>query len=150
MEDKVKDAFEEEIQAAIEEEKAEKETLPEAPASLNVKFWIEDYGVMLTMRGTKVSTLVEQLEKIITIAKEKGWKPTWAKDNGQIPLKTVPPFESGSVGTLPPACPVHKTPMTWKPAGISKTTNRPYPGFFACGVRQEDGNWCNAKPVDPF
>ena len=74
--------------------------LPEAPASVNVKVWIDDYGVMLTMRGQKVSDIVKQLEYIIDTAKKKGWKPTW--DKGEQPKATP----KGHIRN-PPQTPMH-------------------------------------------
>lgn len=43
------------------------------------------------------------------------------------------------------SCPRHKQPWSYKPGGTSKTTGKPYGGFYACSARDEDG-WCKQKP----
>lgn len=53
--------------------------LPEAPASVTARFWIEDYGVLLTMRGREVKEVVKKLEWVIDFAKKKGWRPRWSE-----------------------------------------------------------------------
>lgn len=45
-----------------------------------------------------------------------------------------------------PRCPIHGSPMTLKPAGISKTSGKPYPAFWACNQKTIDGKYCNARP----
>lgn len=110
--------------------------LPEAPASVNVKVWIDDYGVMLTMRGQKVSDIVKQLEYIIDTAKKKGWKPTW--DKGEQPKATPkrtykkPPADPDA-----PFCPTHNRPMR-------KFDGR-YGEFWKCTAKIGDDEWCNEK-----
>lgn len=111
--------------------------LPEAPASVTVKVWIDDYSVLLTMRSQKVGDVVEQLEYIIGIAKKKGWKSTWDKgepNTGQptasTPKKTTPPDPNA------PICSVHNRPM-------KKMTSQ-YGDFFKCTAKVGDG-WCNEK-----
>lgn len=44
-----------------------------------------------------------------------------------------------------PICGVHKTGMTWKPAGVSKA-GKAYPGFWSCGQRNPDNSFCNYRP----
>jgi len=36
--------------------------------------------------------------------------------------------------------------MRLKPAGVSKTTGKPYNAFWSCGIKNSDGTWCNYKP----
>lgn len=52
---------------------------------------------------------------------------------------TPPPQET-------PICAVHNSQMSWKPPGVSKKTNKPYQGFWACPVKNPDGSFCNYKP----
>jgi hypothetical protein len=54
------------------------------------------------------------------------------------PLKKVDPNA--------PICAIHNAPMTLKPAGVSKTTNKPYPAFWSCGERLSDGSFCKYRP----
>jgi hypothetical protein len=61
------------------------------------------------------------------------------------------PDDDGSVAhtetqETAPLCPVHGTPMTWRPAGVSKVSNKPYPAFWACGTKNTDGSYCKGKP----
>lgn len=105
--------------------------LPEAPASVTVRFWIDDYGVMLTMRGQKVGDMVEQLEYIIDTAKKKGWKSVWdGKENEKQPQKTAPADPNV------PVCPVHNRPM--------KLMSGRYGDFYKCTAKVGDG-WCDQK-----
>ena len=43
-------------------------------------------------------------------------------------------------------CPVHKNAMTFKPAGVSKRTGKPYNGFWSCGIKNTDGTFCTYRP----
>lgn len=43
-------------------------------------------------------------------------------------------------------CGIHQTEMKYKGDGISKA-GKPYKGFWSCGVKDEQGNWCNFKPA---
>lgn len=62
------------------------------------------------------------------------------------------PDDSGSMATPPekaqdvPSCGVHHTAMTWKAPGVSKNTGKPYPGFWSCGMKNENGTWCTFRP----
>ena len=52
-----------------------------------------------------------------------------------------------------PICSQHGTPMTMRPAGLSKTktnpdgTPKPYEAFWACSDKNPDGSYCKAKPT---
>lgn len=65
-----------------EEEVKESNGLPEAPASATIRFWINGYGVMLTMRDEKVFPLVDKIQKIIGIGQAKGWQQKWPEPAG--------------------------------------------------------------------
>jgi hypothetical protein len=43
------------------------------------------------------------------------------------------------------SCAKHGKPWSYKPGGVSKTSGKPYGGFYACAGRDEDG-WCREKP----
>ena len=43
----------------------------------------------------------------------------------------------------PPMCPNCQTPMSLRPAGISKKTDKPYPAFWACPNNRS----CGSKPI---
>lgn len=68
-----------------------------------------------------------------------------------IPSNKPFPDDEGHKATSPeqavdaPECAIHHVPMTWRPAGVSKTTGRPYPGFWSC-PEKVDGRYCNYKP----
>lgn len=62
------------------------------------------------------------------------------------------PNDSGNIATPPekaqeeaPKCGVHGTPMTLKPAGVSKA-GRAYPAFWSCGQRNADNTYCSFRP----
>ena len=46
-----------------------------------------------------------------------------------------------------PNCSIHGNQMMLKPAGISKTTGKPYEAFWTCPTRGTDGSYCKAKPT---
>lgn len=48
-----------------------------------------------------------------------------------------------------PICSVHNVEMNWRPPGQSRSTGKPYPGFWACPQKNPDGSYCNFKPVMP-
>ena len=45
-----------------------------------------------------------------------------------------------------PTCGIHNVPMNKVPAGISKKTEKPYNAFYACGEKDNNGNFCTYKP----
>ena len=55
----------------------------ESPASSNVKVWIDGYGVMFTLRGATMNTVVSNMTTLIEYAKKKGWKTSWMEDKEQ-------------------------------------------------------------------
>ena len=57
------------------------------------------------------------------------------------PVVQAPPAQSI------PVCQIHNKPMTLKPAGVSKTTGKPYPAFWSCSERMPDGSFCKFKPT---
>ena len=60
---------------------------------------------------------------------------------------SVPPTYSAPVQeNTGNVCPIHKVALVWKPAGVSKKTNRPYPGFYSCPGRNPDGSFCSFHP----
>lgn len=74
------------------------------------------------------------------------------KDASVILPKVAFPNDSGNIATPPekaqeeaPKCGVHGTPMTLKPAGVSKA-GRAYPAFWSCGMKNADGTYCRFKP----
>jgi hypothetical protein len=45
-------------------------------------------------------------------------------------------------GQGPPLCPMHNQPAKWVNAGVSKTTGKPYSGFYTCSVAQRGDRSC--------
>ena len=102
--------------------------LPEAPASANLKVWIDGYGVQITMRSERVDDVVKKLEFIIAKAKEKGWKPSW-KDE---PVKDPDGIQETTIKA--PSCPKCGGEMVQRTA--KKTGNK----FWGCsGYPECDG-----------
>ena len=44
-------------------------------------------------------------------------------------------------------CSSHLTEAKWVPAGVSRQTGKPYPGFYSC-PEKEGNRYCNAEVVD--
>lgn len=85
--------------------------LPEAPASANLKVWIDGYGVMITVRGTEVDDIVTKIEFLVKHAKDKGWKNKWDET---IPTKpTVEPSRATTAPSRPLKtwCEIHGVTM---------------------------------------
>lgn len=95
--------------------------LPEAPASATVKFWIDGYGVMLTMRDVEVKNILAKLAIVIQKAKDNGWKNTWDTE------PAVKPKAEEKRGAPCPKCGA----QTVNKSGISKKTGKPY-NFYSC------------------
>ena len=53
--------------------------LPEAPTSMTMRVWIKGYGVMLTVRDNKMSSLLKKTETMVDYAISHKWEPTWEK-----------------------------------------------------------------------
>ena len=45
-------------------------------------------------------------------------------------------------------CPVHGLEFVLRPAGISKTTGKGYPAFWACPGKNPDGSYCREKRTE--
>ena len=67
--------------------------LPEAPASMTMRVWIQGYGVMLTVRDNKVASLLKKTETMIDYAKSHGWKDKWNEDATSQPTTSQMPSE---------------------------------------------------------
>ena len=69
-----------------------------------------------------------------------------------IPKTKAFPEDSGpqatpqSQVTSAPTCGIHNIPMVWKAPGVSKTSGKPYPGFWSCKERNQDGSYCKFRP----
>jgi len=129
---------EKDIEEVFEDYKSPvKNELPESPASLNIKFWAEGYGVMLTMRDEDVSRLMSKFKYMLTVIKKEGWKNKW----DEAPVRVLP---EAAPARQAPICGVHGQPMTWK-TGISKSSGKPY-AFWSCSIKNADGTYCKYSP----
>lgn len=107
--------------------------LPEAPASATIRFWIDGYGVMLTMRDEEVLEVVNKLQQVIKVAKKQNWKPTWKKEEEQDEQKEQKEvFKCHICG----AEAEHRS-------GISKKGKK-YAGIF-CSANDEHIKWLTVK-----
>ncbi len=52
---------------------------------------------------------------------------------------------SGPARQDAPTCGIHNVPMNWKPGGVSRTTGKPYNGFWSCNEKI-NGQFCNFRP----
>ena len=115
--------------------------MPEAPQSISVSAYYKGFKTIFTIRKeNNKDVAVTQTTNLIDALISQGWKPSWNEQtNGAIkaPVKVDPNA---------PVCEIHNKPMTLKPAGISKTTNKAYPAFWACSERMPDGSFCRFKP----
>jgi hypothetical protein len=82
----------------------------------------------LVIRANTFKELIEAKKNIDIILAKKEAQPV-----------TPPPANV-------PICQIHNVPMNLKPAGVSKTTGKAYPAFWACSERLADGSFCKYKP----
>lgn len=87
--------------------------LGEAPASANLKVWIDGYGVMITVRGNESSDIVTKIAFLVKYAKEQGWKNTWDEKPTGIQREKVDQS----------TCP-HTNPGEKVSAGVRKPENK--------------------------
>ena len=122
---------------------AKDQDLPEAPASMTLKVWIEGYGVMLTARDTKVASLLKKTETMIDYAKSHGWKNVWDTTPKAVVSQPVTPQDVSTKHQ--PTCPIHGKTTVWK-EGVSKKTGKNY-AFWGCTEQNDDGSYCKAKLI---
>jgi len=108
-----------------------KEMLPEAPASANIKFWVDGFGIMLTMRGTEVSDVLGKVIKVVGHAQEQNWQPSW-KEGPTGPSET-PEWLKETV----PMCKVHNREM--------RRFDGKFGPFYKCTKKLGEGEYCNEK-----
>lgn len=44
-----------------------------------------------------------------------------------------------------PQCPIHGATVVYRQSGISKSTGKPYSGFYSCTVKNADNSFCTSK-----
>jgi hypothetical protein len=145
LEEKLADqaiAEEEDIQEGKKEEET-KVTLPESPASINIRFWAHGYGTQLTIRSDKVSDVLSKFQKVLQEIEKAGYKNVWDKE--PIPTAETPQKEKD------PICGIHGTYMIWKTGNYKQTTQYnkqgdPY-AFWSCSTKNADGSYCKYKPA---
>jgi hypothetical protein len=113
----------------------------EAPQSIHVDAYYKGFHAGFTIRKeSNKSVAVTETTNLIDRLVEGGWKPSWNEQtNGSVKAPVA-------VDPNAPVCEIHNKPMTLKPAGVSKTTNKPYPAFWACSERDATGGFCRFKP----
>lgn len=131
-EKEVKEALGDDFEKEMDAERIERQS-----NVVIVKGYYKGYSISATQRNTSESMkpFLEAGKKAVEWMEANGFKPSWNEDtNGKFKPVTKDA----------PVCGIHKVPMTWK-TGTSKTTGKPY-AFWACGQRDEEGNFCNFKP----
>jgi hypothetical protein len=131
-------------EASVKSVGSETDNLPESPNSANIKVWIRGFGVQFTMRDNQMINVIQKIEKLIQLAEEKKWQPTWEV---KVLPKQDPTMEIPTqLPKIAPKCSIHGIDMVWR-AGISKKTGKPY-GFWACSQKLANGDYCNGKPME--
>jgi hypothetical protein len=75
--------------------------------------------------------------------------PYRAVQPGTVPYPSVVPDTTGTVPYSPWACPVHGTAAKLVPAGISRSSGRPYNAFMVCSTPFCDQRPPRNGPVSP-
>lgn len=110
----------------------------EAPASVNMKAWIDGYGFMFTIRSgatkKEVTDLVDKATKLVELAKLGGWKTDWNDTPAKTPSVTAPePPQSRPTEAY---CQEHNKAMTLR--------HGKYGDFWSCSTKLPDGSWCKS------
>lgn len=111
--------------------------LPESPASVNLRVYIDGFAVQFTARGNQIAPLTTWVENAIKSGKALGWKPSW-KDEPTQPAKPTEYIQKIGSPIENPMCPIHNEKM-FKKSGQ-------YGTYFSHGW-QQNGYWmnCNGK-----
>lgn len=126
-----------------------KGTSTEAPLSVHIDTYFKGFHAGITIRKEDNSKVpVESIKTAIECLISSGFEPSWNKTTSMKHLETkTSPASSGElVEPSQIVCGVHGTPLTLIPAGVSKTSGRPYPSFYACQSLNADGSKCKWKP----
>lgn len=107
--------------------------LPEAPASATLSIEYRGYNILFTLREHDGRALLKKFDPVIDELERMGAKPAIPKSYGGGGRKPSGPVASIPTDGSAPLCPTHNKPMRMKDWG------------WACGVRDEAGNWCKAK-----
>ena len=100
-------------------------SLPEAPASVNVRLCIDGHECQFTMRDADEARLVERLQALLTRF------PQQAKTTSEA---SVPPAQAQTPGETP-ICPVH--------GPLKQSTKAP--GTWFCSKKNFDGSYCQSR-----
>lgn len=110
----------------------------EAPASLNMKTWVDGYGFLITIRAgatdAQIVELVERMNKLVELAHKGGWKTVWSDTPHSGAPVTQPPQDEDRPEEA--FCKIHNKPMT-KRTGSWGT-------FWSCSTKLPDGSWCKS------
>lgn len=95
-------------------------------------------------QGHEALAIVEELYD--EIEGKYGQKVDQWKKTAEKPVAAPATQATSGFNPNAPVCPIHKVEMVYRQSGISKTTGKAYPGFWACPEKSEDGKFCNYKP----
>lgn len=95
-----------------------------------------DRSEQIVVRGDEYAQWIQDIKDAKTVLPDVAFP----NDIGK-PMATTPEQAQTEV----PKCGVHGTPMTLKPAGVSKA-GRPYPAFYSCGMKNADNTYCSYRP----
>ena len=118
-------------------EAAEKSQLPEAPIAFTIIADFEGFQVLITRRLGEQSILsqIPGVVALIQKLEESGFEP--ARMNQPLTLSTTETKETGEQ-MIAPVCEIHKVSMVQRQATYGK--------FWACPVRDAEGNFCKYRP----
>jgi hypothetical protein len=103
--------------------KSTESELPEAPASVSIKFWVKGYGLLFTVRDKTVNSLLQKTLTLIDMAEMKGWKSTWDKDPSEGGFATRPSVSYNNESHTADVC-LHENAETRVSSGFKKPENK--------------------------
>jgi hypothetical protein len=109
-------------------------------ASASMKISIEDESEVPEAYAKGWAICYEEIEKQEKELKDKSDIKEVADEIPSVDVTQESPDPIMTVTA--PVCPLHNVAKVWKPAGVSKTTGKPYPGFYACPAKNLDGSFC--------
>lgn len=123
--------------------------LPEAPLSIHIDAYYKGFHSGITIRMMDNTSIpADRIKRAIDSLIAGGFEPSWNKETSKGFLnQTVTPRATTIPQNGPSAmCPIHNELLVLRPAGVSKSTGRAYPAFYACPGNNEMGEFCNYRP----
>jgi hypothetical protein len=114
----IEDAIDEAGFGAVEKNEDSEGIGNEASNSVNIRVYIDRFGVQFTHRRNSVMGVIKTAKLVIKTAMENGWKPSWKNDSSDLSDTPTAPEQTFGIGTpasgMTKLCPLHGVTMEQK------------------------------------